>query len=112
MKLMEFVKAAQAANPKAFDGLDLHHVANAVKLTLGQVGKKIGQTENGVVQVGDFGRFNVIQNEVEKDGKKVKKRRVAFRRGPGPAKVTRGKPVPKTKAKADAAPAAASAAKA
>ncbi|HKY91034.1 MAG TPA: hypothetical protein VJM11_08340 [Nevskiaceae bacterium] len=79
MKINELVTAAKAASPKALKGLEDKRVARVVAAVLAEVGRQIEAAKEGKIDLKGFGRFVVAQKEVEKDGKKVTKKRITFR---------------------------------
>ena len=81
MKLYELVQTARAANSSAFGDIDDERAVKIVRAAFRQVRIQIKSTEDDELIIGGLGRFAIKNIEREKDGVKVTKRRVIFRRG-------------------------------
>lgn len=81
MKLAEIIEAARAANPSAFGSTDDKRAVRILRASLRQVRKQLNTTKDDEVVINGFGRFAIKNVERDKDGMKVKKRRVIFRQG-------------------------------
>jgi hypothetical protein len=79
MKLNELVAAVKAASPKALGNLDEKRVVRVAQVVLREVARQVSTLSEGNLDVAGLGRFIVKQREVEKDGAKVKVKRVLFR---------------------------------
>jgi nucleoid DNA-binding protein len=90
MKILEFVKSAKAANPKLLGDVQEKRAAKIVSTILGMIAKELDASPEGKVAIAGFGRFSIKQSEVEKEGKKVQKKRILFRRSSGKKKAEKG----------------------
>lgn len=81
MKLTEIIEAARAANPAAFGKTNDKRAIKILRASLRQLRKQLKSTPEGEVVVNGLGRFAIKNVEREKDGVKVKRRRVILRQG-------------------------------
>jgi nucleoid DNA-binding protein len=78
MKLTEIVELIKSDNPQLLGKMPDKKAAQIVRAVLGQVGKSVAGTAEGVVKVPGLGNFRVKNVEREKDGQKLTVRKVAF----------------------------------
>lgn len=78
MKVIDIVQAAKAQDEAAFGKVADTRAAAIVSAVLRTLSKQIDEAEEPVALIG-FGRFAVLEKEVEKDGKKTTVRRVIFK---------------------------------
>lgn len=81
MKLEEIVKTARAADKSAFGKVNDKRAIKILRAAFRQVNSQVESTKDGNVAIGGLGRFAIKNVEREKDGVKVTKRRVIYRRG-------------------------------
>ena len=81
MKIDEIVKSARAANSSAFGSTNDKRAAKILRAAFRQVRNQLKSTKDGELVISGLGRFAIKNIEREKDGVKVTKRRVIFRRG-------------------------------
>jgi hypothetical protein len=80
MNLEEIVKTARAANGSAFGNIKDERAVKILRAAFEQVGNEVDSAKDGKVMIGGLGRFTIKNVERDKDGVKVTKRRVTFRR--------------------------------
>jgi nucleoid DNA-binding protein len=68
----------QASGAPVLKGLPEKRVAKILALGLAEIGKQLESVETGNLRVQGLGVFHVRNREVEKEGKKLKVRRVGF----------------------------------
>ena len=92
MNLKEIVKTARAANGTAFGKTNDQRAIKILRAAFEQVGDELDAAGDGQVVIGGLGRFTIKNVEREKDGAKVTKRRVTFRRAGGGKRRKSGTP--------------------
>ena len=81
MNLEEIVKNARAENQSAFGKVNDKRAIKILRAAFKQVNSQLESVKDGNLTIGGLGRFVIKNVEHEKDGVKVTKRRVIFRRG-------------------------------
>jgi hypothetical protein len=79
VNVASLVKSAKAEKAGAFDNINEKRAVAVVRAVLAQASKQISETEDGSVVLAGLGRFVIRQVQVEKEGQKVTRRRIAFR---------------------------------
>ncbi len=79
MKAIEIVQHLKEENSKILETIPDKKAAILIRNAWVQIGKRIAETEEGVIKVQGFGNFRVRQIEREKDGQKVTVKRIIFR---------------------------------
>lgn len=79
MTIKELVEQVAGNNPAVLSGIPRNKAVALLRTALAQIGKTIKETEDGVVLVPGFGKFQVRQVEREVGGKKVVRKQVVFR---------------------------------
>jgi len=80
LNLPELVKSAKGNHAEAFGEINDKRGLTIAKALLAELGKQIAAIEEGSVNVPGFGKFTVKRKTIEKDGQKVVRRRVVFRK--------------------------------
>ena len=74
----EIVELIKNENPEFLGKMPEKRAAKIIREALIQLAKHVGSVEEGMVKVPGFGNFNIKNIEREKDGQKVKVRKVIF----------------------------------
>jgi hypothetical protein len=90
MKVTEILSAAKSAEPRLLEGLSETYESQVATLVLRQIGRQIATTTDGKVVVGGLGTFVIKVVDVEKDGKKSKRKNIFFFAATVPAKGAKG----------------------
>ena len=78
MKPIEIVELIKKEDPEFLGKMPEKKAAKIIREALSQLAKQVDSVEEGVVKVPGFGNFRIRNVELEKDGQKVKTRRVMF----------------------------------
>lgn len=74
----EIVELIKNENPEFLGKMPEKRAAKIIREALIQLAKHVDSVEEGMVKVPGFGNFNIKNIEREKDGQKVKVRKVIF----------------------------------
>lgn len=78
MKLTEIVEMIKKDDPEFLGKMPEQKAVKIIREALKQLAKHIDSVEEGVVNVPGFGNFRIKNVDTEKNGAKVKARRVMF----------------------------------
>lgn len=79
MTILELVHATMQKNAEAFGNIHESRAEKIVQAVLAELGQQVRSTQEGMIEIGSFGKFIVRQVKVDKDGQEVMLRRVVFR---------------------------------